>query len=294
MGFSLFFMTAGRDVLIAVWANKLFDGEIQGDLFQSAQMADKALDHTLSVLLFVGLSFIKLGIGFAIATIVRHLRATGQGIIETYSSVGVQGAEASRFTEPWYGRSFTRFLLSGMLIVLISFGLALWWAVNLVFLKQAEFDGETTGAAYHTYLMIERILDPLVFGGKFLGEALLILGIVTGLATIIVHLSFQARALPRFTRRVLARDGAANPDEPVSPSLPSALVKLGLLGAATIALAVPGAFIRAGFIGVALEQQFDGSINLAALRAEGILARTMDPLVVMGLRSCSLPSVSCC
>ena len=85
--------------------------------------------------LFLGLSFLKLGIGFAIATIVRNLRVTGQRVLNAYRSAGVAGVEASRLGEPWYGRLFTRFLFSGILVVGFFFLLTLWWDANLVFLS---------------------------------------------------------------------------------------------------------------------------------------------------------------
>jgi hypothetical protein len=80
---------------------------------------------------------------------------------------------------------FTKFLFTGILLLGFFFLLTIWWDINLVFLRNAEFDGRTTGFAYEAYLMIERVLGAVVFGGKFLGEAFLILGILTGLATII-------------------------------------------------------------------------------------------------------------
>ena len=199
----LFLMTAGRGVLIGVWAGKFFDGDTSGNLFEASQTADQAIGRTLSVWLFLGLSFLKLGIGFAIATIVRNLRATGRGTLEAYASAGVDVDEASRWHEPWFGRHFTKLLFAGILVMGGFFLLTLWWDANLVLLKQAEFDGQTSGAAYETYLMIDRILDPLIGAGKFLGEGLLIFGILTGLATIIWHLSLQARTLPALTRRAL-------------------------------------------------------------------------------------------
>ena len=206
MGISLFMLTAGRDAVIVVWTNKLFDGTTD-TTFKAAQTADKVIDHTLKVLLFVGLSFIKLGIGSAIAIIVRNLRATGRSTLDNYSAAGVVEAESSRFSEPWFGRYFTRFLFAGMGVVLFFFVIALWWDANLVFLKRAEFAGQTSGAAYQTYVYIERILGALIGSGKFVGEALMILGIATGLATIVTNLSFQARAIPALTRRALRAGG---------------------------------------------------------------------------------------
>ena len=86
--------------------------------------------------------------------------------------------------------------------------LMLWWDANLVLLKDAEFDGRTTGAAYDTYLVTNRVPDPIISAGRFLGEGLLFFGIVTGLATIIWRLGFQARALPAFTQRAIRPNDA--------------------------------------------------------------------------------------
>ncbi|MCH8185330.1 MAG: hypothetical protein IH862_04435 [Chloroflexi bacterium] len=278
----LFVLTAAEDVLIVLWANKLFDGDT-GTTFRAAQTADKVISHTLKTLLFVGLSLIKLGIGFAIATIVLNLRSTGQSTIDAYSAAGVAGAEASRFEEPWIGRHFTRFLFGGMLIVLSMFVLTLWWDANLVFLKQAEFDGNTSGAAYETYLMIERILGPLIGAGKFLGEGVLIFGIVGGLAAIVTHLSFQARSLPSLTRSALGGGDGVQPAEPARPAIPHTLINVGIAALAAMVVVVLLAFVRAGFIGWALGRQFAGSVSETALTVEGILGRTIDPLTNLAL-----------
>ena len=114
--------------------------------------------------------------------------------------------ELDLYEEPWFGRMFTKFLVAGILLLGSFFLLTLWWDVNLVLLKDAEFDGRTSGFAYNSYLMIERVLGAVIFGGKFLGEAFLIFGILTGLATIIWHLSRQARNLPELARRALDND----------------------------------------------------------------------------------------
>ena len=110
-----------------VRAGKFFDGDTSGNLFEASQTADQAIGHTLSVWLFLGLSFLKLGIGFAIATIVRNLRATGRGTLEAYASAGVDVDEASRWQEPWFGRHFTKLLFAGILVMGGFFLLTLCW-----------------------------------------------------------------------------------------------------------------------------------------------------------------------
>ena len=276
----LFLMTAARDSLILVWATKFFDGDTDQAAFKASQTADQVIGHTLTVWLFLGLSFLKLGIGFAIATIVRNLRVTGQRVLDAYRSAGV---EASRLSEPWYGRLFTRFLFSGILVVGFFFLLTLWWDANLVFLKDAEFAGRTSGAAYNTYLMTERVLGPIIGAGKFLGEGLLIFGILTGLATIIWNLSFQGRALPSLTLRALRPGDANDGTDLPRPFIPSALLKLGMVGFGVMAMATPLALIHSGVIGWALGRQFQGLLSETALRIGGTLDRTIDPLINLGL-----------
>ena len=131
--------------------------------------------------------------------------------------------------------------------------------------------------------MTERILDPVIGAGKFVGEALLILGIAMGLATMIANLSFQSRSLPALTRRAIGTGEAGGAYGPARPIVPDALVKLGIAGAVIMVVALPLAFVRAGFIGWALNRQFDGLVSPLALRVEGILGRTIDPLINLGL-----------
>ncbi len=281
----LFVLLAGRDILISIWVDKLFDGNTSDGLFKTAQTAEQAIGHTLTIWFFLGLSFIKLGIGFAIATIVQNLRMTGRLSLSSYASAGLSEAqsELDQFEEPWFGRWFTRFLLIGILLLGFFFLLTLWWDVNLVFLKNAEFDGRTTGFAYEFYLMVERVLGAVIFGGKFLGEAFLIFGILTGLATIIYNLSRQARNLPELARRAMDQDNPNRGTPLAGPYLASNLVNLGILGFVVLALAFPLSLARASFVGWSLGRQFEGGISETAIRLEAIFSRTIDPMVNLGL-----------
>ena len=269
----LFILTAARDSLIAVWTSRLFDGEAlltaQGSfrsedgLFKASQIADRALGHTLTVWFFLGLSFIKLGIGFAIATIVQNLRATGQATMSAYSSAGVTGAQGPLPTEPWYTRWFTRFLLSGTLVIGFFFILTLWWDANVVLLADAQLEGRTSGGAYNTYLMVDRVLGTIIGSGKFLGEGLIIFGILTGLATIIWNLSYQARALPILTRRAMGAVGAEESELP-TPHIPRSLLRLGITGLTIMAVGTPLALVHSGIIGWELGRVFEGSTSQTA------------------------------
>ncbi len=278
-----FLLMGGRDVLISVWNDKLFDGDTGDGLFKAAQTAEQAIGRTLSVWFFLGLCVIQLGIGFAIATIVQNLRATGRLSLTAYSSAGLTEAANPRPQEPWLSRNFPKLLFAGILVLGFYFVLTLWWDANLVLLKNAEFDGQTSGASYNAYLMIDRVLSAEIGGGKFLGVGLLVFGILGGLATIIWNLSFQARALPELGRRALNPDNPNRGTELPNHYVPSNLLRLGILGIAVLELATPLAVIRSGFIGWSLGRQFEGSISETAIRLEGVFDRTIDPLTNVGL-----------
>ncbi|MCH8191816.1 MAG: hypothetical protein IIC80_10760, partial [Chloroflexi bacterium] len=279
---SLFFLTAGRDVVILVWANKLFDGDTDQTIFKTTQIADGVIGNFLKTWLFVGLSLIKVGIAFAIATIVRNLRATGRVTLDAYASAGIAEADAARFEEPWFGRWFPRLVVAGFATVLFALVLTLWWDANLVFLKRAEFAGQTSGLGWESYLIIDRVLGPVINGVKFFGEGMLILGIATGLATIITNLSFQARALPFLTRRAMGQ-GAGPMDEPPRPHFPFGLVILAIAGASLLALALPLGMVQAGFGSWVQAREFDGALSTMGIRVEGILDRSIGPAINLGL-----------
>ncbi len=279
---ALFLLTPARDAMIAVWANNFFDGQTDGTLFKTTKTADAALDHFVSTWLFVGLSLVKLGIGFAIATIVRNLRATGHAVADAYGPLGVGDVAAARVREPWYGRWFTRFLVLGVATVLLALAMTLWWDANTVLLKKSEFDGHTTGAAYHTWVIIDQTLDPVITGVKFAGEGLLVLGIASGLATIVSNLSFQSRGLAFFTRKAMGQDPGPMADTPAS-FRPWGYLSVAIAGAILLALSLPAGMVQAGFASWAKWKEFDGGVSGLAMNTSGILDRSIEPAIVMGL-----------
>jgi len=279
----LFMLLASRDALIAVWIDKFFDGETGDGLFKAAQQADQALGHTLSIWFFLGMSFIMLGIGFAIATIVQNLRSTGESFLTAYSSAGVAGAPGEQPAEPWFGRWFTGLMFSGMVLMIFFFLLTLWWAVNVLRLVEFQVDGPASGALYNYYLMTDQVLSAIIFSGKFLAMGLLIFGILTGLATIIWNLSYQSTALSVLTRRALGRGLEGALPELARPHLPAALLWVGGAGFALVAIGMPLGFIHAGFIGWELGRVFEGSTPETAMRLAGALQRIVNPIIFMGL-----------
>jgi hypothetical protein len=210
---------------------------------------------------------------------------TGRLSLSPYASAGLSEAqsELDKFEEPWFGRWFTRFLFIGIFLLGFFFLLTLWWDINLVFLQDAQFDGRTSGFAYEFYLMVERVLGAVIFGGKFLGEAFLIFGILTGLAIIIWNLSRQARNLPELARRAMNEDNPNRGTPLAGPVVPSALVKLGTLGFVILALAFSLSPARSAFIGWGLGRQLEGGLSEIAIRLKALFNRAIDPLTNLGL-----------
>ena len=279
----LVMLLASRDALIAVWIDKFFDGETGDGLFKAAQQADQALGHTLTIWFFFGFSFIMLGIGFAIATIVQNLRLTGENFLTAYSSAGVPGAPGQQPAEPWFGRWFPKLLFSGIVLMIFFFLLTLWWDANVLRLVDFQLDGRTSGALYYNYLMTDGVLGAIILSGQFLAMGLLIFGILTGLATIIWNLSYQATALSVLTRRALGRGLEDVLPELPRPYIPTVLRWVGGAGFTLIAIGMPLGFIHAGFIGWELGRIFEGSTPETAMRLAGALERIVNPIIFMGL-----------
>ena len=278
----LFVMLVSRDVVIALWVDKFFGGESAGDLSNTARTADLALAHTQSIWMFLGLSFIMLGIGFAIATIVQNLRVTGARYRAAYYSAGVAGTPEVFPAEPWFGRWFTSLIFAGIAVMVFFFLVTVWWAINAIGLEFNP-DGSISGASNHAYLMIEQVLGVIIFSGKFLAMGLLIFGILTGLGSIIWNLSYQAVGLPMLTRRALGRGLDDVPPLRPQPQVPTALLSVGGAAFTIIAVSMVLGVIHAGLVGWQFGRIFEGTIPETVTRYAGAFERIVNPLIFMGL-----------
>lgn len=150
--------------------------------YLAAAQLEQALHHIIEQLIFVGLAFLKLGIGFSIAVIALHLKETGLRSVGYFHKAGVL-SERPAMEEPWFAK-FPKFLLAGFSIVVFFFFLTFVWVYN---------EYAPLGDQISTRMTLEAIIKP----GKMIGTALLLLGIGSGLATIVYNLRAQAHALPR-------------------------------------------------------------------------------------------------
>lgn len=255
--------------------------------FQAALIRERLFEHTIEQWLLLGLAFLKLGIGSAIATIVLHLTATGQRAVQSFltsKEVGEDALAGATLSPPRFTRAFVPLLFLGLLAVAGAFGLTVWWDVNAVHLLRLESAGAQQTAAYQTALLVERVLDHLIKPGKFVGTALLILGIALGLATIIVNLIFQARMLPRFIGRLFG----IRSDGDVRPQVPARLVALAIAGAlVAISGTVPLAILRSRSAAIAVTEEVAGRVSSAVYQAaltwERVLEHLIDPWIFVGL-----------
>ncbi len=151
-------------------------------LYVIAALTEQILHHVIEQLIFVGLAFLKLGIGFSIATIVLNLRETGTRALESLEKAGV-GNGPLQMRPPWFAK-FPFFLVAGFAIVLFFFALTGLWVWNEI---------SPLGDQMKWRMTLEAIIKP----GKMIGTALLLLGIGSGLATIVLNLRMQARVLPK-------------------------------------------------------------------------------------------------
>ena len=126
-----------------------------------------------------GLGILKLGIGFAIVTIVINLRATGKSARASLAKIDKKPPEMNL---PIFTRIFPKLLVLGILVEMVAVFISIGW--------MAAGSNIIDSKLLHTF---EVLAEPI----EGLGVSLLIGGIALGLATIVLLLSKQATAIPR-------------------------------------------------------------------------------------------------
>jgi uncharacterized membrane protein len=141
-------------------------------------VAEEILKAYTEIIPLYGLGILKLGIGFAIVTIVMNLHATGVSARQSLAKIDKQPPEIQ---PPIFARIFPRLLVGGILIETIAVFFSFGWMTAAA--------GVIDGALLHTF---EVLAEPI----EGVGVALLIGGIALGLATIVLNLSRQSIVLP--------------------------------------------------------------------------------------------------
>ncbi|MHA2300031.1 MAG: hypothetical protein ACXACD_03665 [Candidatus Thorarchaeota archaeon] len=143
-----------------------------------AGVTEEILKAYTEIIPLYGLGILKLGIGFAIVTIVMNLKATGESARQSLSKIDKQPPEIE---PPIFARIFSRLLVLGILIETVAVFFAIGW--------MAAAAGAIDNTLLHTF---EVLAEPI----EGVGVAFLIGGIALGLATIVLNLSRQAIVLP--------------------------------------------------------------------------------------------------
>jgi len=200
-----------------------------GDTTSAAYLSVAAIESVLhayaEIVPLFGLGILKLGIGFAIVTIVVNLRSTGENARASLAKINLRPPDTK---PPLFARIFARLLVLGILIeavaVLITVG---WMAAEVAIID--------TGLAH----FFEIFAEPL----EGLGVAFLIGGIALGLATIVLNLSTQALILPgRLVQIATGKESEPANVEALFPKRTLMLTYLGMI--ITASGLIPLAFIR--------------------------------------------------
>lgn len=236
--------------------------------YLAAAQLEQALHHIIEQLIFVGLAALKVGIGFSIAVIVLNLRETGRRSLEAFRGAGVV-ASLPTVRQPWFTK-FPKFLIAGFIIVLAFFLLSGIWVYN----EYVPFGDQLT-----TRMTLEAIIKP----GKMIGTALLLLGIASGLATIVMNLRMQSHALPKLLVAATRRRTASTSELSVPQgAVPRTLLVPVLLGFAIVISAyMPVAAVLAWNRATNLTSAGWATVSAASL--EVILEHWIESYILAGI-----------
>ncbi|MHA2261389.1 MAG: hypothetical protein ACXAEN_03265 [Candidatus Thorarchaeota archaeon] len=167
-----------------------FDAADLTDAHRAAETTEALLMRYSEIVPLLGLGFLKLGIGFAIATIAGNLKATGDSAGTSLEKVNKKPPDIQ---PPTFARIFSKMLLLGIIVELVAVLVTALWMITglgVIDLKYASLDFTSLAAIDH---VLEILAEPI----EGLGVALLIGGIAFGLATIVLNLSRQATIMPK-------------------------------------------------------------------------------------------------
>jgi hypothetical protein len=152
---------------------------------------------------FLGVAMILAGITMALGVIATKLQNLGKEVI---SSV----PESARVSIPTRPRSvmwMRMFMMLGMLVIIAGFIVALataGTAASVYSNPVVDLDAAATGSALLNDLASIHAAESWLEALKFVGIAVLFLGIINGLSTIIFALRFQQKAIPEVVERLPA------------------------------------------------------------------------------------------
>ena len=219
-----------------------FDGDTASSRYRAALTTEEVLKRYSEIIPLIGFGFLKLGIGFAIATIVMNLKATGES---ARSSLKKAGQEIPQMRPPFFARNFTRFLVLGILIELVAVVVMIGWMYTGLTLIDLRFAGQQGSPDWEHMAQLDKTFGILAEPLEGLGVAFLIGGIAFGLATIVANLGVQATVLPKKLKALVSgsKEEATSKPPRVVPRKWLRVTILGML--ITASGLVPLALVRA-------------------------------------------------
>ncbi|MHA2373119.1 MAG: hypothetical protein ACXAEB_08885 [Candidatus Thorarchaeota archaeon] len=171
-----------------------FDGSVLSDPYRAALSTEALLRSYTEIIPLLGLGFLKLGIGFAIASIALRLKETGENAGASLEKVNKKPPEMQ---PPLFARIFPKMIFLGILIELFAVVVTIGWMMTSLSVIDLQFSGLEATQAYLDAVSLNHILEVFAEPLEGLGVALLIGGIAFGLATIVLNLSRQTTVLPK-------------------------------------------------------------------------------------------------
>lgn len=217
-----------------------FDGDTSSSDFRAALTTEAVLMRYSEIVPLLGLGFLKLGIGFAIATIVTNIRATGKNARESLKKANLNIEELS---QPFFSRYFPRFLLLGIIIELVAVVVMSGWIFTGLSLIDLQFSGLTDSLSFHNMTILDTIFGVLAEPLEGLGVTFLIGGIAFGLVTIVANLGMQVTSIPK-NLIALATGKKVSSESGVMSVIPKKLVRVTILGMIITASGLLLAIIR--------------------------------------------------
>ena len=211
-------------------------GDTTSDAYRAALSNEALFMRYAEIIPLFGFGLLKLGIGFAIATIVINLKATGDSAGESLAKVNKTPPEMK---PPLYTRIFPMMLVLGILAELVAVIVTIGWMVTGLGVIDLTFAAQDITAIASLDHLLEILAEPL----EGLGVSLLIGGIAFGLATIVINLGRQATILPRTLTELATGKESSIP--PLKELISKPLLILTVIGILITASGlIPIAFIR--------------------------------------------------
>ncbi len=160
---------------------------------------------------FLGLSMILAGITMALGVIATRLQKLGMEVM----SIVPPGARMNIPPRPRSAMWMRIWMILGMMVILIGFVVSLsiaGTALTVYSNPVVAIDSASSGSALLNGLSAVHSAKGWLEGFKFVGVAFLFMGIVNGLATILVALKFQKQALPQVVDKLPAVPSATAGD----------------------------------------------------------------------------------